>query len=180
MRSTLRYLFLLIPLLLSACTTIKETIPFINTDGGGGPINMSLSVAASEDVNPDVEGVPSPIEIKIYQLSSSAKFESSDFFNLYNDEYLGSSLIETKIFILSPGETEEFKIDLDDGTQYIGVLAAFQDIDNAKWSDLLIVRDSRGILKKLLTSGQKMLLEVKVDKNSVILSEQRGYGADWL
>jgi type VI secretion system protein VasD len=46
---------------------------------------------------------------------------------------LEADLINREEFQLKPGDRKEFEQELDPETAYLGVLAAYRDIDNAVW-----------------------------------------------
>jgi type VI secretion system protein VasD len=89
----------------------------------------------SEFVNPDPGNRPSPIIVRFYELSSVGKFESADFFALYeqDEEVLGTDLQAREEIQLSPGETRSFERELKAETRYVAVIAAYRDIENADW-----------------------------------------------
>lgn len=100
-----------------------------------GPTKIEAGVSASEDVNPDFEGKASPIEVRFYELKSESPFNEASFWALYeNDtEQLGGDVRDFDRKQLRPGEDFEFERDLQQGSRFVGVIAAYQDIDNATW-----------------------------------------------
>jgi type VI secretion system protein VasD len=95
-------------------------------------------VTASTDVNPDISGRPSPVVVRVFQLRSDAEFLSADFFNLYSNEKtaLGGSLVSREEYVMHPGERREARIGLAPDAGFIGVIAAFRDIQGAHWRAL--------------------------------------------
>lgn len=141
--------------------------PFSDADEEA--VKLELAVVASEDLNPDIKGQPSPIEIRLFQLSSLTEFERADFFDLYQEDPLPSSLLDTRILIIKPGETTQVVTDLDMNTQYIGVVAGYRDLDHAIWHDAIQVRDERGFLLRLIGSHKRMSLQAEAAENRVSL-----------
>ena len=86
-------------------------------------------------INPDMSGRASPLVVRVYELSSWYGFHNTDFFNLYdNDEsVLADELISTEEIVIRPGEDYEHSMTLDPATRYVGIVAAFRDIQNARW-----------------------------------------------
>jgi type VI secretion system protein VasD len=107
-----------------------------------------LRIQPSISINPDNSGRPSPLVIRVYELSSRNAFQSSDFFNLYDDaeQTLGSDLISVEDMVVRPGRVHEHAMSLSQQTRYIGVMAAFRDIQNAQWR-LVAEADPRGYNK---------------------------------
>lgn len=99
------------------------------------PIPIGGVVVAQPALNPDITGRPSPVTVKVYQLRSAGGFESSDFFSLYNQAatVLGADLVSATDMIVRPGESKKFDQEIDPKTRFVGVVAAFRDIQNASW-----------------------------------------------
>jgi type VI secretion system protein VasD len=73
--------------------------------------------------------------VRVYELKALGKFNSADFFSLYDkeSETLGPELVGREEFDLRPDETRPYKRQLQPDTKFIGVVAAFRDLDNARW-----------------------------------------------
>lgn len=96
---------------------------------------LAGSLVAAADVNPDPEGRPSPVVLRIYQLQSAVKFNNADFFALYDDAaaVLGADLIAFDEFTMRPGQTMDYQAQFKPTAKFVGVLAAFRDINSAQW-----------------------------------------------
>ena len=96
---------------------------------------LAISLQASANVNPNPEGQASPIVVRLYELKSLDAFTGEDFFTLYDNEkaVLGEQLLAKEEIELKPGETREIGHELNPATRFLGVIAAYRDIDHAKW-----------------------------------------------
>lgn len=101
----------------------------------GGTAN--IKIAASDNINPSSTNAASPVVVKIFQLKDDETFNRSDFFGLYLQpkQTLGDDYVEQKEVVIAPGETKEIKLPLNSNAHYLSVLVAYQNIDQAKWSD---------------------------------------------
>ena len=99
------------------------------------PSNVKLTLTAAADVNPDANGRPSPVVVRIYQLKVDAAFAGAEFFALYDDEQkaLGADLIKRDEFTLGPGESSPAPISVSPEARFIGVVVAYRDYRNAAW-----------------------------------------------
>lgn len=99
------------------------------------PTLLKATVSAQADVNPDARGRPSPVTVRVYGLKSRAVFDSADFFALYDKdrETLGGDLVEKEEFQLKPGESRTIDKPLPPEVTYVGVFAAFRDLERAQW-----------------------------------------------
>jgi type VI secretion system protein VasD len=103
--------------------------------GSSGPPLLQGTLKANPTTNPDVHGRPSPVVVRLYELKDIDVFSSADFFSLYDKEAetLGSALVGKEEFDLRPGETRPYKRQLQPDTKFIGVVAAFRDLENSRW-----------------------------------------------
>ena len=99
------------------------------------PPVLMLSVTGSADQNPNPSGAPTPVAVHLYQLAATQKFDRADVFALIEREQatLGADVLGSNEFVLVPAGKTEVKQDLKAGTQALGVLVMFQDIDHAQW-----------------------------------------------
>jgi type VI secretion system protein VasD len=139
---------------LTACSTSPRAL---------FPTKISTQVLASVDINPDANGRPSPLVVRIYELKSNNTFDNVDFFKLYDEEEatLGGDLLSREEFELSPGEGREFIHKAHDQTRYFGVVAAYRNIDQARWR-----------ASTELKLNRKNSLIVKIEKQTVTINHQ--------
>ncbi|WP_417552570.1 type VI secretion system lipoprotein TssJ [Marinomonas fungiae] len=158
--------------ILIGCTLLSgcSMNPFSDAEEEG--IKLQFDMSATDTLNPDINGQPSPIEIRVFQLSSTTEFEQADFFDLYQDNPLPSSLLDTRIFIIKPGEKAQVVTDLDLETKFIGVVAGYRDLDHSVWHDVIQVRDERGFLRRLIGSHKRMTLQAEASQNEVSLMDE--------
>jgi type VI secretion system protein VasD len=119
---------------------------------------IEATIAVSDTVNPDIDGRPSPVAVRIYELKTLGKFEVGDFYKLF-DEYeafLGADLIASEQFHLKPGDTKTLKLKVPIETNYFAVAAAYRDLDRAIWR-----------ASKELEGKQATRFEVRLDALSI-------------
>ena len=114
---------LLLCLLLAAC------------GGAPKPQGLTVNINASEDVNPDLQGRPSPIVVHLFELSSVEAFNSLDYLGLTNNSgmALGADRLNGTQTVVAPGGFSALELQIDAGTSAIGIVAGYRDIDNATW-----------------------------------------------
>lgn len=112
---------------LSACTPKNSLNIF--------PTKVDTVILASHEINPDATQRPSPVVLRIYELTSDTTFNSADFFQLYDEETstLGDELVSRQELDMTPGEERELAFKPQINTRYLGVIAAFRNIDKAVW-----------------------------------------------
>jgi type VI secretion system protein VasD len=134
-------------LLLSACA------------GAPKKEKLGLSINATADVNPDMQGRPSPVILYIFELNSVEQFNGLDYVGLTQPSgaALGTSLLAKKQEILQPGTSSELPLELDPQTTIIGLVAGYRDIDNATWRTSVPI--NQGKTKQLsITLNQQQIV----------------------
>lgn len=99
------------------------------------PSPIELLITASPEVNPDHNDRPSPLLVRVYELRSAGTFETADFFALLEQDraVLGDDLVNRWEFQLDPGETTRLDTSFEPDSGFVGVVAAFRDIEQARW-----------------------------------------------
>ena len=117
-------LLALLAILLVACASQPQT---------------KMSLTAARYLNPDVNGNPSPLVVTFYDLKDPFKFKQASFDQLSNNasKVLGSNLIDKNVIEIRPGIQKKVSQPLSPNTKYIGIVAAYRNIDHAKWQSLL-------------------------------------------
>jgi type VI secretion system protein VasD len=131
------------------------------------PAVTQASVTASADVNPDSMGRPSPVVVRIYQLSGDSQFLDADFFALYDNEQatLGSNLLMRDERTLFPGQRVELNLALSPDARFLGVAAAYRDVRTAHWRAVVGVPEKS--LFKLLA---KRRVSVQIGRDAVSIA----------
>ena len=121
-------------------------------------------------VNPDRAGVAKPVVVRVYQLKTAGTFEAADFFALQGDAaaVLGPDLLSSEEMMVRPGSNTAFESSFDPKARYVGVTAAFRDIDNAQWRALVALPEEKLIKwldkRQMLVGLDDRTVSVKFDK----------------
>lgn len=136
-------------------------VGFTGCSGGPSTIRVKGSIETSPGLNPDSQGRPSPVVVRVYQLASPGTFENADFFALFDhaEATLGQNLITWELLELKPDERREYTTELAPATKYLGVVAAFRDLENSLWRALVELPDKK-----------KLPLQIKLESLSVSVS----------
>ncbi len=117
---------------------------------------LDATFTTSSKLNQSASGHASPLKVRIYELKSFRTFKKADFFSLYEDDKatLGADLLEQDELQFKPNKARRYRRKLQPDTRYIGIMAAYRDIDNARWRAILKI-------KPLETRRIVVLLEAK-------------------
>ncbi len=127
-----------------------------------GPARLEAQVIASAQVNPDARRRPSPVVVKVFELKAPTLFEQADFVSLFEKDQavLAAELVSREEFVLRPGETRPIAKALAPETRFIGVMAAFRELERARWRAVVPV-----------VAGKKNVIEIKLD--GIVVQGQR-------
>jgi type VI secretion system protein VasD len=103
---------------------------------------VSAQITATATVNPDIRKRPSPIVVRVYELSGRNAFDTADFVSLFDRdrEVLAADVVSREELSLRPGESREWKKTLPANTRFIGVMAAYRDVEKAQWRAVYVVK----------------------------------------
>ena len=98
------------------------------------PASFTLHVQGTSDINPDAEGRPSPVWLRIYELRGDAAFQSADFLGLFDHDkqVLAGDLIAQDRYSVNPGQSMDIVMKADPDTRVVAVLAEFRDYRNSQ------------------------------------------------
>lgn len=121
------------------------------------------SIQGTAELNPSVNQRPSPLLLRLYELKSPTAFNQADFMALYQSDQatLGADLVAREEIMLAPGETRPYKKTLSLDTRFIGIVAAYRNLERATWRTIVPVK-----------AGQAQTLVIRADSLAVSASMQ--------
>lgn len=99
------------------------------------PATLDLTINAAPSINPSLDNRPSPVSVRVYELTSLANFQGAPFFNLLEGDAaaLGAELMGKEEVVIPPGGTRSVKKELKPTTRFIGMVAFFRDYERGIW-----------------------------------------------
>ena len=115
-------------------------------------------VQASANLNPSVSRRPSPLLIRVYELKSASAFSAADFVSLYQRDQaeLGAEMVSREEFTLNPGDSRPLAKVAAAETRFLGVFAAYRDLDRASWRSVVAI-----------VPGQKQRIVISAEELSI-------------
>jgi type VI secretion system protein VasD len=102
------------------------------------PRQASITIAHDAKGNPDGEGRPSPVHVRVYQLSRDVPFKTVMYFDAKVErDVLGETLLGREERFLKNGEQATIALTLAREASFVGVVAELRDIRNAEWRALV-------------------------------------------
>ena len=122
----------------------KATVPL--------PTPVTGNIQGASELNPSVSQRPSPLLLRVYELKSPTAFNQADFMALYQSDQatLGADLIAREEFMLAPGEIRPYRKTLAPETRFIGVVAAYRNLEQATWRTIVpVIKPGQAQAQKL-------------------------------
>lgn len=106
---------------------------------------VELTLVGGPALNPNVEGQPAPVEVRIFQLAAPRAFEAADFATLFRPPQSApqAEVLAQDDFMLRPGQIHEHHQSLGAAVQALGVAAAFRDLEHAVWHVTVPLKPNR-------------------------------------
>ncbi|WP_035024462.1 type VI secretion system lipoprotein TssJ [Enterovibrio calviensis] len=128
------------------------------------PTTVTFSIVATGNVNPNISGDATPVEVQVFELEDDSMFLSSGFEQLEEDAKaaLKSNYVDHRDYSMVPGQfkfVDEFEI--EDDTRYIATMVRYSDPDVSEWKKVV----------KILPIGRKYHLLFFIDTNEVKLDK---------
>ncbi|GAB0059704.1 hypothetical protein IBA8401_07280 [Pseudomonas syringae] len=84
-----------------------------------------------------------------------------DFLSLYKrtGQALGNDLVASEEFELRPGDSIELKLKLDDSSRYIAVLAAYRQLSETRWRQVIQIAPNQHNSAVFMLSDSGIQLE---------------------
>lgn len=130
---------------------------------------VRVSLDADEQVNPNVDGRPLSVVVRIYQLTEAEPFRTMSPRLLWSDgdTFLGKELLSQREVTVLPGQQDVVDVSaLNPQTQFVGVAAFFRNSVDTQWQVLFDADELRndGLLSSaegvhLRLSGNQIVVE---------------------
>ncbi|MGU3492587.1 type VI secretion system lipoprotein TssJ [Xanthobacteraceae bacterium A53D] len=107
------------------------------------PADITLRAAAN--INPNADGVPSPVVVKIYELKSQTNFMNASFFELLDSDVtkIGPDLLSKQELEILPGAEQVVNRTITGDVKYLGIIVGFRDINASQWRSVVEVVPGR-------------------------------------
>ena len=163
----MRWLFLLVMAWIAAgCASTQKSMLI--------PYDVYLDVEA--EVNPNLQGHPSPILIGLYELGSDSQFLDLDFPAVQDRARvsLGEDLISLDQIILRPGEQRVIRRAGNAAARHLGVVAGYRELGRQPWrlSIPLPGTKSTNLYKFWQISPRRMSIRIEVGRQGLAIRQR--------
>lgn len=115
----------------------------LNASVASGATAQGIMLSSSETLNPDRNGKPLSLVVRLYQLSGKEKFEQASYQALLKGDLkvLEGELVSRSEVTLHPSSQEVMKIAPGKNTAYIGIMAMFREPQAQRWRQIIPVKE---------------------------------------
>lgn len=126
------------------------------------PTSVAGSITGAAQLNPTAAKRPSPIVLRVYELKSAAAFGTADFMSLFQGDQaaLSTEMVSREEMTLRPGEVRPYQKVLSPDTKFIGVMAAYRDLERATWRSVAAVQPNKA--QKLTIRADELAVSVTI------------------
>lgn len=153
-RAAAGFAALAVAAVLAGCGSAPVVLPPAKT-------TLVSTAIVGPNVNPSASKRPSPVMVRVYELKANALFESTDFVSLFekDQQALGAELLSREEFVLRPNDVKAINKTLSPDAKYIGVVAAFRDLERARWR-----------VAAPVVAGKKNTMKILVDDVNITIT----------
>ena len=128
---------------------------------GPEPTPIEVTLNADSGTNPNVQGEPSPVVVRIYELKGVKAFNNASYFDLMDDEAktLGAELIASREYEMTPGKKQKYDRDISAEATHVGVIAGFRNIQSATWRDSIELKQEKKNEFVIFVTSQSVRIE---------------------
>jgi type VI secretion system protein VasD len=109
------------------------------------PARVSMVMNAAANVNPDAQGKPLSVVVRVYQLKDKGRLESADYNAMLKSdkETLSDDLLDRQERVVQPGAQEILEIRANPMANYLGVIALFRSPQGDSWRRVIPISKSK-------------------------------------
>ncbi|NTS75639.1 type VI secretion system lipoprotein TssJ [Catenovulum sp. SM1970] len=128
-------------------------------------MDFNYYIRATNDINPDFTNRPSPVLVRVYQLTNRVNFDNASYDALFDPEQnvLGAEFIDMNEYLVHPDTNNEVALKISERSKFIGVAVGYRAIDGVNWRSVISVPDE--------SFWRDSAIEIKVEKVSVSVIE---------
>jgi type VI secretion system protein VasD len=119
---------------------------------------VELTVVGGPDLNPNSQSRPSPVVVRLFDLSATASFKAADFETLFEHpgDTLKKDIAAQEELVLRPGDIQQRDHSLPPNVVAVGIAAGFRDLEKTVWH-----------LAVPIKPGQRNFVLLALDNNKI-------------
>lgn len=124
------------------------------------PVMIVTTVIAADKLNPNSMGENTPVQVKIFYMTSDAEFQNHDFFTLFEKgkDVIGQNLLDMKEAFIAPGKTMKVMATVDPTVEFVGIIAGFRDVTKGTWKSVTMVPSNKPSFLVAYLEGMELIV----------------------
>jgi type VI secretion system protein VasD len=147
---------------LSGCAGPREAMP----------APYSVVISADAGINPDRQNRAMPVQVHLFELKNSSRFETIDFYTLFekDDQALGGDVLSKELLVLRPGQRVTLTRKANPEARMLGVYAAFRSAEKSAWRAVAPLPQAKelGRLRLFSPSFDQSVVTIRIGAQSVV------------
>lgn len=117
--------------------------------------NAIFELHAEAGINPDLNGTPKPVLLRLYELKAAASFERASFLDLIekDEAAIGADFVRREEWLILPGEKRKIDRKGNADVRAFGLFAAFRDLERSSWRTTIDAPGSVEMRRRFLGLG---------------------------
>ena|SRR6186713_234631 len=118
-----------------ACSSSPPPAPVTPPAKPCPPLEPTLSISASQRVNPTADGQGRPVQVRVYQLSADARLRNASFEDVWqkDKDVLQADLLSVDQHTVFPGESKQVQLKTNPQAVFVGLVALFREPQGKDW-----------------------------------------------
>jgi type VI secretion system protein VasD len=139
-------------------TTVSLSLAACGSFFSNNVHHVSVEMRSARYLNPNIQGRPSPLVVTFYQLKSPFAFKQASYAALSKNAgaVLGQQLIDQQLSEVRPNSLKKTRLLLSPNIAYIGIVAAYRNLNQAHWRAVVKVNPKINSLLKVSLESQAM------------------------
>ncbi|MFZ5891303.1 MAG: type VI secretion system lipoprotein TssJ [Myxococcota bacterium] len=98
-------------------------------------LEPTLTLSASQRVNPTADGQGRPVQVRVYQLSADARLRNASFEDIWqkDKDALQADMLSVEQHTVFPGETKQVQLKTNPQAVFLGLVALFREPQGKDW-----------------------------------------------
>ncbi|WP_395344129.1 type VI secretion system lipoprotein TssJ [Ningiella sp. W23] len=125
------------------------------------------AISASDTINPDINGRPSSVLLRVYQLKSKRNFENARYEDIFSQgqHTLGAEFLSVDEYLIDPNTNMQIELEVLEASRFIGIAVGFRSINATNWRTVIAMPEKSSLNPIGLFSAQG--IQIFVDELSV-------------
>lgn len=148
------------------CLTLMLALSLIGCESTTeSSVSFTYQIKAASDINPDFKGTPSPVVVRIYQLTNDVNFINASYESLFENDRqaLGAEYLTHDEYLVHPNSITPIKLEVSENVKHLGIAVGYRSIEMINWRSIIDINENQSWYDFLQSHG----IEVQIERLSM-------------